>query len=286
MQTLDSIEQVLKIDRVKAFVTLAESISSRNTTFIKNGIGLNFSKKGIESFKLYYNWVHPLSDDEIKALHSGTSTAAYESNMKLLNDSHFNADIDFAHGVTFAIKVDKHFKISFAHFIMPDIEENDPFFSMAPVKEYYQSGKELPVYRRKGIFSISDENGNEHTKDYYYIHSAELKSIVNRNYGLDIHIAPFVEWVIGKGHYENSDGSDEKINLLQNYDQVFRKYGLDPEWQEMTDFTKMMWTKYKLNAYCPGFYKNKEIRSMYYFNTENAKNMKIDSVSKLLNSFK
>lgn len=282
MQSLDSIAQILKLDRVKEFITLAESITSHNRQFIKNGIGVNFSRNGIESFKLYYNWVHPLSNEEIKALHFGSSTEAYEQHMALLNNSHFNADLDFAHGVTFAIKIDKYLNISLAHFIMPDIKPDDPFFSLTPVKEYYLSENELPVYKRKGIFCITDENGKAHTKDYYYIHSPLLKSIVNRDYKLDVDIAPFVEWVIGKGHYANSNSSDEKINLLQNYDEVFRKYGLDADWEEMSAFTKTMWNTYKLNAYCPGFYKNKEIRSMYYFNTENAGNMKVDSVSKLL----
>lgn len=245
-------------------------------------MGVNFSKEGLESIKIYYNWVHPLTPAEVKGLLFSGNTDSYYHSLEALNENHFKPSLDFAYGVTFAIKVDKHMKTSVAHFTMPDLEDNDIFFEHPLVKQYYAAYTELPVEKRKGVFHHTDEKGNEHTKDYYYVHHPALKELINKDYNIDIQIAPIIEWAMGKGFYTGADSSDEKIDLLLNYSEVFKRYGLDPEWPEMEKFTKTMFYKYKLNAYCPGFYKNKKIRSMYYFDIENVRNFKMDSIPKLI----
>jgi hypothetical protein len=276
------LKQTFRLPVVKSFISLGDRITARNDSFVKNAIGANFSKQGLESIKLYYNWVHPLTRDEIEALHLYGHSESYYKNIQNLNENHFQPSLDYAYGVTFALKIDKHLRISMAHFTMPDLINDDPFFSHPLVKQYYKNHSELPVNNRKGVFHLIDEKGNEHSKDYYYVHHPALKELINADYGLDTNIVPVIEWAVGKGFYSGSDPSDEKIDLLLNYDEVFKKYGMDPEWKKMSEFSRTMWYDFKLNAYCPGFYKNREIRSIYYFNSENAANLQMNTIPKIV----
>ena len=263
---MELLKEIFDLKLTKDFIFICESVAQKNPQFINNGIGVNYSEKGIESIKFYYGFHHKLSKGDVELLHLfGTSDTFFELEEQLIESDYVWHDY-LPTGVSFALKIDKNFKSSIGHFMMPKIQSDDLFFSLPKVKAYYEKNSGLPIFNRKGIFTLINEKAEEHHKDYFYVTNPVLKEKIGQEFKVDLNIVPSIEWVLGKGYYDNSSVNDEKIVLQSNYGAVYEAITKKETWKIVKDFNKIMLEHFNTYCVCPGFYKNKNIKSYYYFN--------------------
>ena len=275
------LKEIFNLSITKEFISVCENIAKQNPLVINNGIGVNFSKSEIESIKFYYGFHHKLSIIDVKNLHLFGSTDTFFKTEKLLSNSDYEFHPYFPTGVSFALKIDKNLKASFGHFIMPKIQSNDLFFSLPKIVEYYKNNNTLPILNRKGIFTLINQNGEEHQKDYFYVMDRNLKQKIGDDFGVNTAIVPSIEWVIGKGFYSGSSPTDEKIVLQSNYADVYNTIIKNEENEFINQFNKKMFHHFNAYCVCPGYYKNKDIKSYYYFNGKLPSLSIIDTITKI-----
>lgn len=263
---MELLKEIFNLNLTKEFISICEAVAKQNPHVINNGIGINFSKNEIESVKLYYGFHHQLLDSEIKNLHLFGNSTTYYDIEKLLSQNDYKWHPYFPTGVSFALKIDKNLNISMGHFMMPKIQSNDLFFTLPKVVEYYKNNNSLPIFDRKGIFTLINQNGEEHQKDYFYVTDINLKHKIGDDFGVNTNLVPSIEWVIGKGFYSGSSPNDEKIVLQSNYDVVYNEIIKNEKNLTIIQFNKLMLLHFNAYCVCPGFYKNKDIKSYYYFN--------------------
>lgn len=278
---MNLLKNIFSLEITKEFISISEFVAKKNPHVIHNGIGVNFSDSGIESIKLYYGFHHRISNSDIKALHLYGETDTFYKTESLLVESDYDFHPFYPTGVSFALKIDKNLKSSLGHFMMPKLADNDMFFNLQKVKDYYKSCNQLPVLDRKGIFTMIDSNGNECQKDYFYVIDRNLKHQIGLDFGVDTDIVPSIEWVLGKGFYSGSSSDDEKIVLQSNYTDVYNKIIKHETNKTIMQFNKLMLKFFNAYCVCPGFYKNKNIKSYYYFNGDLSSPNIIDTVSKI-----
>ncbi|MDT8411154.1 MAG: hypothetical protein RQ875_01720 [Vicingaceae bacterium] len=276
---MELLKEIFSQTTTQQFIKICEEISKTKTSGTINGIGINFSENEIESVKLYYGFHEPLTDNEINQLHIfGEPTTYYQIKKKLSNTDYAWADY-YPTGVSFALKIDKYMNFSFGHFMMPKIEKNDLFFTLSPIIEHYQTTNLLPIYHRKGIFTLINKDGIEHQKDYFYITHPDLKRKIGKSFNVDTSIVPSIEWVLGIGFYAGSSPNDEKIVLQSNYNDVYHHIIRKEQNQFIKEFNNTMHKKYKMHCVCPGYYKKKDIKSYYYLNSKITNPNNIESIS-------
>jgi hypothetical protein len=264
------------------FIALCTLITKQNPNYVRNGIGVNFSKTGIESVKLYYGFTHNLHKEDVEKFHIFGNSDTFYKTEKLLKSEDYQWHDDLATGVSLALKIDKNLKPTIGYFMIHELSLNDKIFMSPPLKEYYLNNKDFPFLNKKGVFTLIDEQGIEHVKDYYYVTHPELKKIINREFTIDLQLAPIVEWILGKGFYEQSSTLDEKVVLLGNYEQIYRDITLKlPLGEVETEFNQWMIDHFKSYPVPPGFYKNNHIRSFYYYDSFHPQPTVIDIVSKI-----
>lgn len=278
---LELLKEIFNQPTTQKFIAICEEISKTKTTGIINGIGVNFSNNEIESIKLYYGFHEPLTDKEINQLHIfGEPSTFYQLEKKLSIKDYAWADY-YPTGISFALKVDKFFNFTFGHFMMPKIEKNDLFFTLPPIIEHYQTNNSLPIYPRKGIFTLINQEGTTHQKDYFYIINPKLKQKIGSEFNVATSLVPSIEWVLGKGFYSGSSPNDEKIVLQSNYNEVYQNIIKKEQNQFIKKFNETMHKKYKMHCVCPGYYKKREIKSYYYLNSKINNPKNIESISVL-----
>ena len=284
---MELLKQAFSLDITKEFISICEVINAENPHIINNGIGVNFSGNEIESIKLYYGFHHQLSDDNINRLHLLGSPKTFFDMQKKLLVSDYEWHPYIPTGVSFALKIDRNLNYSIGHFIMPKIEKGDRFFQLPIIKNYFDNYEEFPAFHRKGIFTIINQEGVEHQKDYYYIKNGILKDTIGKDFNLDLSIVPSIEWVIGKGFYSDSKSTDEKIVLQYNYQDVYERIIKNEPSQFIQQFNSYMFDEFNAYCVCPGYYKNDYIKSYYYFNWDFLTPTIINTIPKIqLNLFK
>jgi hypothetical protein len=280
---LKLLKEIFDLKISKDFIYLCESISKQNPNYIRNGIGVNFSETGIESVKIYYGFTQKLQKRDIEKFHIYGNSDTFYKMESLLKSSDYRWDDDLATGVSFALKIDKNFKSSIGYFMIHELSSRDKIFQAKQLKEYYLQNKALPFLNKKGIFTLINEKGEEHTKDYYYVTSPLLKDIINREFNnIPIQLAPIVEWILGKGFYDQSTPLDEKIVLLGNYENIYNEITSKLTYNEVEkSFHHWMIDCFKSYPVPPGFYKNNNIRSYYYYDSFHPERTIIDLVTKI-----
>lgn len=279
---MELLKEIFELEATKNFIALCESITKQNSNYVRNGIGINFSETGIESVKIYYGFTHKLQKADVEKFHTFGNSSSFYKLESLLKPEDYQWNDDLATGVSLALKIDKNFKSTIGYFMIHELSSNDNIFSSSPLKEYYLTHKELPFLNKKGIFTLIDNNGMEHTKDYYYVTHPKLKEIINREFNINIQLAPIVEWILGKGFYEQSTIFDQKIVLLGNYERIYNDVTKKlPVRETETAFHQWMIKHFKSYPVPPGFYKNKDIRSFYYYDSFHPQPTVIDIVNKI-----
>lgn len=248
------------------FISICENITKQNPLVVNNGIGINFSDNAIESIKFYYAFHHELDEQNIEDLHLIGSSKTFLELQKQLKPSDYEWHPYIPTGVSFALKIDRNLNYSLGHFVMPAMQKEDLFYRLPKVIEYFKTNDEFPVFHRKGIFTIINQDQSEHQKDYYYVHNEILKDSIGKDFKLDLSIVPSIEWVIGKGFYTNSEAIDEKIVLQSNYKTVYDQIIKNEPSLLIQQFNRYMFEKFNAYCVCPGYYRGKNIKSYYYFN--------------------
>lgn len=261
---MELLKEIFNLNLVQNFIKICEKMSAVTSAPTINGIGVNFSEKEIESIKLYYGFHEPLLKSDIEKLHFfGKSGTFFKLEQTLsLNDYDFHEF--YPQGVSFALKIDKNLKVSLGHFMMPKLLKNDVVFQLDEVKNYFNNNTASPFYNRKGIFTLINEKGTEHQKDYYYLSENELKQAIGKKFNVDTAIVPSIEWVLGKGFYSGSQPNDEKIVLQSNYHEVYHKIIKKETNTFIHQFNLKMHQEFDLHCVCPGYYKNNKVKSYYY----------------------
>jgi hypothetical protein len=280
-KSLSLLEEIFNMNVTNEFVSICEDIARQNPHVINNGIGVNFSGNEIESIKLYYGFHHQLTDQNINDLHLTGNGKTFFTLQKQLIASDYDLHPYIPTGVSFALKIDKHLNYSIGHFLMPKLEAGDLFYRLPKVLEYYKTNDKFPAFHRKGIFTIINQDQSEHQKDYYYVDNEKLKDMIGHDFKIDLSIVPSIEWVIGKGFYTNSQSTDEKIVLQSNYKQVYDQIISNEPSPFIKKFNQYMLQKFDAYCVCPGYYKNKEIKSYYYFNGKLTSPTVIDTISNI-----
>lgn len=276
---MELLKEIFNLNTTKKFISICENVATQNPLVINNGLGINFSKSEIESVKLYYGFHHKLSKIDVEKLHLFSSPDTFIKAEKLLSNSDYDFHPYYPTGVSFALKIDKNLNISMGHFMMPQLKKNDMFFSLPKVIELNKSNTKLPVLDRKGIFTMINQNGMEHQKDYFYVNNSRLKRMIGNEFGVNTDIVPSIEWVLGKGFYSGSSPNDEKIVLQSNYNEVYKSIIKNENNETIKGFNKLMLDKFNAYCVCPGYYKNKDIKSYYYFNGKLLSPTIIDTIS-------
>lgn len=283
---MELLRQVFNLSITKEFISICENISHQNPYVVNNGIGVNFYNNEIDSIKLYYGFHHQLSDQNIKDLHLIGSNKTFSKLQNQLKISDYEWHPYIPTGVSFALKIDKKMNYSIGHFVMPELKKDDIFYCLPKVVEYFKTHNEFPAFHRKGIFTIINQDETEHQKDYYYINNEKLKRNIGNDFNLDLSIVPSIEWVIGKGFYSNSNSTDEKIVLQSNYKEVYDHIIKNEPSLFIQKFNRYMFDKFNAYCVCPGYYKNKDVKSYYYFNGELSSPTIVNTISKIqLNIF-
>ena len=263
---LELLKEIFNQPTTQKFIAICEEVSKSKTKGTINGVGINFSNNEIESIKLYYGFHQPLTTKEVNQLHIfGKPDTFFELEQMLTLDDYEWHEY-YPQGVAFALKIDKNLKVSIGYFMMPKLKNDDLVFQLSDVKNYFKNNINLPFYQRKGIFTLINENGLEHQKDYYYVNDNILKTAIGKKFNVDTAIVPSIEWVLGKGFYSGSSPNDEKIVLQSNYHEVYHKLIKLEENDFIRNFNKQMLANFNAYCVCPGFYNNIKIRSYYYFN--------------------
>jgi hypothetical protein len=279
---LELLKEIFELEQSKNFIALCESIAKQNPNYVRNGIGINFSETGIESVKIYYGFTHKLQKSDVEKFHIYGNSNSFYKMESLLKPEDYQWNDDLATGVSLALKIDKNFKSTIGYFMIYELPSTDNIFTSSPLKEYYLTHKESPFLNRKGVFTLIDNKGKEHTKDYYYVNHPKLKEIINREFNVNIQLAPIVEWILGKGFYEQSTILDQKIVLLGNYERIYNDItNTLPVRETETDVHQWMIKHFKSYPVPPGFYKNKNIRSFYYYDSFHPHPTVIDIVPKV-----
>ncbi|MCB9361263.1 MAG: hypothetical protein H6588_08180 [Flavobacteriales bacterium] len=278
---MELLKKIFDLSITQEFIARCESVAQQNPAVINNGIGVNFSKTGIESIKFYYGFHHKLNKLDVEAMHLYGSTDTFYKMEELLNESDYIFHPYYPTGVSFALKIDKSLKSAIGHFMMPKIESNDMFFTLKKVVEHYKTNNHLPILDRKGVFTMINSSGIEHQKDYFYVTDKEFKRKIGTDFAVNTDIVPSIEWVIGKGFYSGSSPDDEKIVLQSNYSEVYNEIIKNEKNPTIIEFNQFMFKHFNAYCVCPGFYKDKDIRSYYYFNGKLTNPQVIDTISKI-----
>ena len=278
---MELLKEIFNQATTQQFIKICEEISKTKTSGTINGIGINFSDNEIESVKLYYGFHQHLTPYEINQMHIFGNSDTFKQFEKLLTDKDYHWADYYPTGISFALKVDKYMNFSLGHFMMPKLKEDDLFFTLPQVLEYYQTNNILPTYPRKGIFTLINQDGEEHQKDYFYIIQPDLKRKIGESFNIDTSIVPSIEWVLGKGFYSGSSPNDEKIVLQSNYNEVYHHIIKKEQNQFIKKFNETMHKKYQMHCVCPGYYKKKGIKSYYYLNSKITNPNNIESISVL-----
>ena len=280
---MELLKEIFNQATTQQFIKICEEVSKSKTAGTINGVGINFSANEIESVKLYYGFHQRLTAYEINQLHIFGNSNTFNQLVKLLSDKDYHWADYYPTGISFALKVDKYLNFSFGNFMMPQLKQDDLFFTLPQILEYYQTNNTLPIYPRKGIFTLISQDGSEHQKDYFYIIQPDLKRKVGESYNVDTSIVPSIEWVLGKGFYSGSSPTDEKIVLQSNYKEVYQHIIKKEQNQFIKKFNETMHKKYQMHCVCPGYYKKNDIKSYYYLNSKITNPNNIDSISVLNN---
>jgi len=280
-KSLELLKHIFNQEITKEFISICESIAKKNPNYINNGLGVNFSENGIESIKLYYGFHHQLTANEVGKLHIFGNPNTFYNIERLLTKSEYEWHPYYPTGVSFALKIDKNMNASIGHFMMPKIMSNDLFFSLPKIVGYYKNNNTLPILNRKGIFTLINQNGEEHYKDYFYVRDINLKQKIGDDFGVNTAIVPSIEWVIGKGFYSGSSSNDEKIVLQSNYEEVYNEIVKKETNNLIKTFNSQMLQNFNAYCVCPGFYKNKNIKSYYYFNGKISNPFIINTISNI-----
>ncbi len=283
---MELLKKIFDLAITKEFISICESVARQNPTVVNNGVGVNFSKNGIESIKFYYGFHHKLLKSNVEALHLYGSTDTFFKTEKLLKECDYDFHPYYPTGISFALKIDKNLKSAVGHFMMPKIESNDMFFTLKKVIEHYKTSSHLPILDRKGIFTMINSSGNEHQKDYFYVTDKEFKRKIGADFTVNTDIVPSIEWVIGKGFYSGSSPDDEKIVLQSNYSEVYNEIIKNEKNPTIIKFNNLMLKHFNAYCVCPGFYKDKDIRSYYYFNGDLSNHKVINTISKIQTDIK
>ena len=278
---MELLKSIFNQEITKEFISICESIAKKKPNYINNGLGVNFSKNGIESIKLYYGFHHQLTANEVEKLHIFGNPNTFYNIERLLTKSEYEWHPYYPTGVSFALKIDKNMNASIGHFMMPKIKSNDLFFSLPKIVEYYKNNKTLPIIEQKGIFTLINENDEEHQKDYFYVTDQFLKQAIGNDFSINTDIVPSIEWVLGKGFYSGSSPNDEKIVLQSNYEEVYNEIVKKETNNLIKTFNSQMLQNFNTYCVCPGFYKNKNIKSYYYFNGKISNPFIINTISNI-----